>query len=704
MNARPITSQIQRGITRRNLLKVSALSVGGLTLADWCGLALLPAAEAPAIPLAPLNRFPRMVQEYFVEQLRHFEAANHRAKAALKTKTDAKAYVASVRKLIKTCFGPFPEKTPLNARITGVVDRDTYRIEKVIFESRPELLVTANLYLPKHRQFPLPGVVAACGHSDNGKANEAYQSFSQALARMGYVVLIFDPLGQGERLQYPDERLHSRVGIGVREHLCAGNQQFLVGEFLGAWRAWDGIRALDYLLSRPEVDPRHVGVTGNSGGGTMTTWLCGVEPRWTMAAPSCFVTTFRRNLENELPADTEQCPPRVLALGLDHEDFLAAMAPKPVLILGKEKDFFDIRGTEAAYARLKGLYGKLGAADNIAMFAGPTAHGYSQENREAMYRWFNRITGVSDREKEPELTLEKDETLWCAPKGQVSEIKSRTIFSFTQAASLALAQQRPRLERDALVQAVVATLRLPRASGTPEYRILRNLPARQYPRPHATTYAVETELGIFALVYRLSAEPLEARPPQGPARAVLYVAHQSTDAELRAEPLIRQLIAAEPASAFYACDVRGIGESRPDTCGYHSFLEPYGSDYFYAIHSLMLDRPYVGQKTFDVLRVLDWLRSCGHTEIHLAGKGWGALPATFAAVLSGSVVQVTLNNALTSYAAVAESELYRWPLSAFLLGVLQKFDLGDCYRALAAKKLQQIDPWNANGTVSAHLP
>ena len=271
------------------------------------------AAEALATSLAPLNRFPRMVQEYFVEQLRRFETPDHQAKAALETKADAKAYVASVRERTKAGFGVFPEKTPLNPRITGAVDRDAYRIEKVIFESRPELFVT-------------------------------------------------------------------------------GNQQVLVGEFLGAWHAWDGIRALDYLLSRPEVDPRQLGVTGNSGGGTLTTWLCGVEPRWTMAAPSCFVTAFRHNLENELPADTEQCPPRALALGLDHEDFLAAMAPKPVLILAKEKDFFDIRGTEAAYARLKELYGRLGAADNIAMSVGPTPQGYSRESREAMYRWFNRIT------------------------------------------------------------------------------------------------------------------------------------------------------------------------------------------------------------------------------------------------------------------------------------------------------------------------
>ena len=135
--------------------------------------------------------------------------------------------------------------------------------------------------------------------------------------------MLYDPIGQGERLQYVDKNGQPRLRPGTREHLYAGNQQFLVGQFFGSWRAWDGVRALDYLLTRKEVDSTHLGVTGNSGGGTMTTWLCGLERRWTMAAPSCFVTTFRHNLENELPADTEQCPPRALALGLDHEDFLA---------------------------------------------------------------------------------------------------------------------------------------------------------------------------------------------------------------------------------------------------------------------------------------------------------------------------------------------------------------------------------------------
>ncbi|MBM3891378.1 MAG: hypothetical protein FJ388_19875, partial [Verrucomicrobia bacterium] len=552
-----------------------------------------------------------MVHEYFVARVRAVEQAANQRRAALRSKSDALAYVRSVRERIQQCFGPWPEKTPLNPRITGVVERDAYRIEKVIFESRPGFPITGNLYVPKGRKTPLPGVVGTCGHSANGKAADAYQSFAQGLARMGYVTLIFDPIGQGERFQYADEKLKSRIGPGVAEHLHAGNQQFLVGEFFGSWRAWDGIRALDYLLTRPEVDPKQVGVTGNSGGGTMTTWLAGVEQRWCMAAPSCFVTTFRRNMENELPADTEQCPPRALALGLDHSDFLAALAPKPVIILAKEKDYFDARGSEEAFARLQRLYKLLGAEKNVQLFIGPTHHGYTQENREAVYRWFNHVTKISDAQTEPALTIEKDETLWCTPHGQVCELKPRTVFSFTQEKSHALAKKRGTVSGSALKKAVADVLKLPRRSGVPEYRILRPLSGRKYPAKHTACYVVETEPGIQAIVYRWSDEALMSRPPRGVERAVLYVSHLSADAELREEPLIAELLKAEPKSAFYTCDVRTSGESQPDTCGSRTFLSSYGSDFFYSAHSLMLDQPLLGQKTHDVLRVLDWLRSCG---------------------------------------------------------------------------------------------
>ncbi len=679
-------------LSRRDLFRTASLGVLGLVApSEVLGAELPSPVAANAQTLTPLNRFPRMVQEYFVARVRDIERDALQKKAALKTRAQAERYVRDVRTRIRNCFGPMPEKTPLNARVTGIVERDTYKIEKVIFESRPGLMVTGNLYVPKGRAFPLPGVVASCGHYDNGKAGEAYQSFAQGLARLGYVVLIFDPLGQGERFQYVGNDLKSRVGAGVKEHLVAGNQQLLIGENFAFWRAWDGIRALDYLLTRPEVDPRHIGLTGNSGGGTVTTWLCGLEQRWTMVAPSCFVTTMRRNVENELPQDIEQYPPNVLAAGLDHDDFLAALAPKPIVILSQEKDYFDARGAEEAYARLKRLYKLLGAEDNISLFVGPKPHGYTQESREAMYRWFNRATKVSDATTEPALTLEKDETLWCTPRGQVAELNSRTVFSFTAEKSKALARQRTALSESGLAQKVAAVLKLPTTVATPDARILRRFTGRQYPKREFTAYAIETEPGIQALVYRLSDETHYSRPPRG-ERAVLYVAHRSSDQELREEPLIRELLGLDSQAAFFTCDVRGIGESQPDTCGEDQFLVPYGSDYFYAGHSLMLDSPYVGQKTLDLLSVLAWLKSYGYTQVHLAAKGWGTIPATFAAVLSDVVTRVTLKQALTSFADVAESADYQWPLSTLVPGILTAFDLPDCYRVLAKKQLRQIDP------------
>lgn len=695
-------------VSRRDLL---ALAVAQSALLPATGL--LPGSRcAAADERQPLNRFPRMVHEFFVQQARRSERRHLQKLQRLRTQADALEYVQLCRDRIRQSFGPEPERTPLKAQVTGTVEREAYRIENVIFESRPGFPVTANLYLPKGKSGKLPAVVGTCGHSTNGKAAEAYQAFAQGLARLGYVCLIYDPIGQGERLQYVDDRLKSRIGVGVREHLHAGNQQYLVGEFFGSWRAWDGVRALDYLLSRPEVDAGRVGVTGNSGGGTMTTWLCGVENRWAMAAPSCFVTTFRRNLENELPQDTEQCPPAAMALGLDHADFLAAMAPRPVIVLAKERDYFDVRGAEETYARLRRLYRLLDAEDDVALFVGPTGHGYSKENREAMFSWFNRATGIAssgDGElngvlhatadvafaAEPEIVIEKDETLWCTPNGQVAELAgTRTVFDFTREKSRRLRDGRKRLRGAELQQAVVDVLKVPKQRrGVPDYRNYRHLAAQGYPAEHAMAYAVETETGILTAVYRLTGERWDSRPPQGGPRAILYVSHLSADEELRSEPLIREVMQDAAQSPLFAADVRGVGESMPNTCSPGSFHSPYGSDYFYASHSLMLDRPYLGQKTLDVLRVLDWLESLGHTEIHLVARGWGALAATFAAVLHDGVRQVTLKNALTSYAAIAETERYDWPLSQLVPGILESFDLTDCYAELSDRGLRQVDPW-----------
>jgi dienelactone hydrolase len=691
-------------ISRRALLQSTAVGLGSLGTLDPFVVTSAEAAQqtlagAPDA-LKAFNHSPRMMQEYFVARVREIEKLGDKRRAALQSKTDAEAYIQEVRRKIRECFGPWPQKTPLNSRLTATIDHGDYKIEKVIFESRPNFPVTANVYVPAKRNGYAPGVVSPCGHTASGKADAEYQSFGQSLARQGYVVVIYDPIGQGERYQYVDTQLKPRHGGGTSEHLHAGDQQFLVGEFFGSWRAWDGIRTLDYLLSRPDVDPKRVGVTGHSGGGTVTTWLTALDERWCMSAPSCFVTTFRRNLENELPADPEQCPPHALALELDHSDFIAAFAPKPVIVLDEERDFFDVRGVEVAVARIKALYKLLGAEENVQFSLGPDYHSYGKENREAMYRWFNRVTKTDGSGVEGDITIEKEETLWCTPNGQVAEFKPRTVFSFTKELSESLAKQRKALDDAQLKREVTSALRIEIPASAPDYRILRPSNSRNYPKKYAATYAVETEPGILSWVYCLSDTALESRIPRGASRAILYVSHNSADEDLRGETLIADIMRQEPASAVFACDVRGIGESQPNTCGAKDFAAPYASDYFYAIHSIMLDRPYVGQKTYDVLRLIALLKATGHTQVHLVGKAWGAVPATYAALLSDDVAQVTLKNAPTSYSAIAESEDYHWPLSCFVPGVLKTFDLPDCYRALAPKNLRQVEPLGAEGVAT----
>ena len=690
-------------IERRQWLRGAGGAAFGLSFSDMAGVTELMAAEGAKIPeMEAFNRFPRMVHEYYVRKVSWVEMRGLLAKSELKTKADAEAYVKEVQKKIKTAFSPFPrKKSPLKPRITGTVERGTYKIEKLIFESRPGFLVTANLYIPEGRKTPMPAVVGTCGHSSNGKAAGAYQSYAQGLAKQGYVVLIYDPIGQGERLQYLDDNLKPLSRGGTREHAQAGNQQFLVGDFFGSWRAWDGIRALDYLLIRKEVDPKNIGVTGNSGGGTMTTWLCGVEPRWSMGAPSCFVTTWRHNMENELPQDTEQCPPRSLALGLDHDDFLAAMAPKPVVILAKEKDYFDARGSEEVYGRLKNLYRLLGKQENISLFIGPTTHGYSQENREAMYHVFNKATGLPDIKSEPDIEIEDDKTLQCTPNGQVKELKSRTVFSFTSAKARYQEKRRKEqvLEGAALKKAVKDTLRMPKREKAPRARTLRaSGGSRHYPKKFYINYGIESDPGMLTICTLLGDERMYSRLPQaeGKGRALLYVSHMSADAELREEKLLHEVIEKEgEGTRIFACDVRGIGESRPGTTPHLDPYSYYGGDYFYAIYSLMFNKPYLGGRTYDVLSVLDWMGSRGYKNVHLVGKGWGALPATFAALLCNNVKQVTLKNALTSYFEVTQTELYKWLLSSFLPGVMRKFDLPDCYAELKSKNLSMVEPWDA---------
>ncbi|MBN2310709.1 MAG: acetylxylan esterase, partial [Candidatus Hydrogenedentes bacterium] len=400
------------------------------------------AADEDSAELEPLNRFPRMMQEYLTARLRAVYEENTRRVMALDSKRDARRYVSALQGRMRRIFGPMPERTDLNLRVTGELERDGYVVRKLIFDSRPEFPVTANLYIPRGFEGSRPAVLALCGHSMDAKAYEPYQAFVQALARMGYITLVFDPIGQGERIQYHDGKGGSEVGGPVIEHNFIGRQQVLVGEFIGTWFVWDGIRAMDVLLAQENVDRARVGVTGNSGGGNMTVYAVATDPRITMAAPSCWVTSWHHNGVNEEPIDAEQCALNALGLGIEQSDLLLARAPMPILLVTQEQDFFDQRGSHEAFERMKHVYRLLGAEESVAYHVGPGVHGFSQDGREAMYAFFNRQAQVDRPGTEPELAYEAVADLRCTETGQVDELGARSIFEFTREKSRALAGRR----------------------------------------------------------------------------------------------------------------------------------------------------------------------------------------------------------------------------------------------------------------------
>src|SRR5436190_9180013 len=263
-------------------------------------------------------------------------------------------------------LGGFPDRTPLNARITGVLDRGDYVIEKIIFESQPHFYVTANLYLPKTGQPPYPAVLYPLGHELGAKSHSAWQQTLGSLAKKGYVALAWDPIGQGERIQIYDEDFEdSKVRASTTEHTVEGIQCLLAGDHVARYTIWDGIRALDYLLSRPEVDAKRVACTGNSGGGTHTTYLSALDDRIQVAAPSCYITSWKRMLESIGPQDAEQVFPLWLKDGLDYPDYLYAFGAKPFLMLTAIRDFFPIGGARATFAEARQVFGRADTAARI---------------------------------------------------------------------------------------------------------------------------------------------------------------------------------------------------------------------------------------------------------------------------------------------------------------------------------------------------
>ncbi|MBO5791960.1 MAG: prolyl oligopeptidase family serine peptidase [Lentisphaeria bacterium] len=625
-----------------------------------------------------------MIQEHAVNRMRALNEARTKRIDALSNREEAVKYVEDIRAKVQSCFPMPADRSVPETELCGVVEKEGFRVEKIIYFSRPSFPVTANLYLPdtpgKH-----PGVLFLCGHSGDGKACETYQRAAQNLVLQGYVVLLVDPVSQGERKQFLDVPNAKHIQGCTSEHTMMGKQLRLCGEFLGAWRAYDALRGLDYLLSRSEVDPERIGITGNSGGGTMTAFVQALDSRFTMAAPSCYITSWQRNFENELVADAEQMVPGILGKGCEMGDLILAYAPRPVLLLGQKNDFFDARGLKETFENARKVYKLLGAEENLQFFIGPTDHGYSVENREAMYQFFGTHAGRSAAgESEAVKVLAPQET-FCTASGQLLTSRSElaTLHKLLERSLLEMAESRKKLSAAELKEAMAELLGLPREIPLPYCRHLPPIscPSITPERSVFSRFGIEPEPGVFGTL-KINA-PQAYRHFPALEKMTLYLPHLDAGSEVLKYDR-------DPEEIMAGFDFRNMGESLAQTGSfgseYRKFCTVFNQDYHYDGIELMFGSSMAARRVLDVLSAVEYAKSAGVQHLHLIARGQGVVPGILAALLSEKIESVTLHDAPVSWISMVQKRVTAWPQSCMVPGVLKITDLPEIYETVGKEK------------------
>lgn len=626
--------------------------------------------------------YPKLLEEHYIRRMRETYRARQDKLRQIKTADQAYDYVRQVRRAMRRIFGPLPLRTPLHPQVVRTTDFGEYRVDHVLLESRPHFLMSANFYLPAKQAGPLPAVLFTCGHALEGKAYEGYVKACVRLVREGYCVLNYDPINQGERDSYTSVDTGGRLTRNepCNGHQVLGRQLHAYGDWLGTWRLWDGIRGVDYLVSRSEVDASKLGVTGNSGGGTMSAYLWAMEPRLRMVASSCWVTSYLLDLENSMPADEEQYPPGLLAAGLDKIDFFMARAGEPALLLGQQFDFFDDRGLRQAHSELLRIHRLLGGPTKTCRLSVDSSiHGYSDASQREMVEFFNDCLGRPAPAPDRTIDVPGEGKLQVTPHLDVTGVGSRPPYEMVAEQAQRIAATRPKQTPTKLAETVRRTLGVHLSRRPPHHRRLFQMESvREVTGQRVYRFVMELESGILCVLRRVcrQGEPFTMHPQP---RAILYLPNVSSEAELAVPETMAGI------DEFWMLDVRGLGE---ELCHPADPMQLYGHDYMLAGYADLYGESLLGDRVSDVLNAVQLLRAEGAKEVHLVGRKQGALLALLAGVLDPGIKTITSLEAPESFLALATATYTFWPRGNFPRRVLQAFDLPEVRKFLGRRLMK----------------
>jgi cephalosporin-C deacetylase-like acetyl esterase len=743
---------VYQGITMRtHLIPAAALLVSAILSAQVPSAApQRPAATHPD-PNSPANIGRTELTNYLDDIAAKETAARRATIAAITTRAQAEARQREVRKKLLTLIGDLPPKTPLNAKSLGTTQADGFRIEKILFESQPNFPVTALLYLPDPKpaakpnapQQKLPAIVVSPGHGFTGKATD--YTFASTFARNGFAVLSYDPIGQGERLQYPDPADPSKTLLkaSTGEHGEAGLQPTLIGDAPARIIVWDSIRAVDYLLSRPEVDPNRIGAFGCSGGGTMTSLLGAIDTRVHAIAVACYLTSFDTLLPALGPQDAEQSIPNFIANGLDFPDWVEVAAPRPYAIISTAQDMFPYAGVLATATEARRFYSLFDPASagtptnnpQPGIPTGPTLNPdtSNQIPATADLQWITGIgrhgnlgpitgqivsfflTHLAHSDAAPILpppptpgtnpfalpsTLPKD-ALQVTPTGQVSTgyPHSETVQTLTLKRYATLPKPKP-LATPQLQQTIrEVTQASVKPGDTPpintESAPLASPPEGDVHVRHRFTLATAPGINIQAEFYR----PADGKHP------VLLVLKDSLSPTLepsRTEEIKKFRALADAGTAVLVIAPRPSPPGNEETKA--SILGPF---YLTTLRAELVGKTLLGLRVDDVIAAVNFMQDSttgDPNQISAQASGHLGLVLLHAAVLDPRIKHITIDHTLESYASLMQAPM---PIDApedILPGVLRHYDIPDLTRALGPRlTLTNPLPGTANLATSATL-